>query len=152
MEEVKWVQFQLHTRSRVKQEKLKKQIIPFVDSLGVDFYFNSYSGPKRQYFIKLGLINIDEKMLKTILDKAKELGATVREGDPDLRMEGDMVIDDIKKLSTTVAVKMFKLAKPTDGQIYLFIHFLMNQLGYLYNNELDVYLALAHAVRFGRRK
>ena len=85
------------------------------------------------------------------MDKSKELGVKVKKGVPDLRLQDGMVIDDIKELSTKVAVNTFEMNKFTVGQMYFFVHFLMNELGFNYEEELDIYLSLAHNVRFERR-
>ncbi len=146
-----WLQLELHARSREKRKKILEGMIPFLDSIGVRYYFNNYGIP-RNHFIKLGLTEIDNDTRLRIINKAKELGAKVQVGNPDLRMDGDMIIDDIKELSTIVAVKTLRMKKLTNGQAYLFIHFLMNELGYNYGEESDIYLSLAYNVRFGQRK
>lgn len=146
-----WLQLELHARSREKRKTILEGMVPFLDSMGVRYYFNCYGSP-RDHFIKLGLTEINNDTRHRVIEKAKEFNARVQQGNPDLRMEDDMVIDDIKELSTIVAVKNLHLKKLTNGQAYLFIHFLMNQLGYSYNEEMDTYLALAYNVRFGQRK
>ena len=89
---------------------------------------------------------------KTVLNKAeKEFGAEVKIDEPDFRNIDGMLVDQIKMESTKMALG-FK-GKLTIPQIYLFIHFLMNQLGYQYKEELQVYGRLVEniAKNMGRK-
>ena len=148
---IPWRQFHLHTILKKRQE-IKEALIKFLEFHRFTFYLLSYSGPKHCY-LALGLYDAGDINTENVLKRAKELGVKrISEGDPDLRGEDGMVVDDIKELSMRTATKIFNLKKFTPSQIYLFIHFLMNQLGYSYGEELDIYLSLAYNVRLGQRK
>jgi hypothetical protein len=136
-----------------------KEIPPFVKSLGLPFYYNRYSsGPNTSgpHFMRFGVLSEEEspdaprlkelfEKLKTVLDRAeKEFGAEVKLSEPDFRNIDGALVDQIKMESTKVALG-FK-GKPTIPQIYLFIHFLMNQLGYQYKEELQVYSKLVENI------
>jgi len=144
-----WKQWELHVGTRERLNELCQDLIPFIESLMSEFYFNRYSGPS-DAFLKLGLLNPSVALQEKILSKARSCGAEVKESTPDLRdMEG-MVIDDIKKLSTQTALHLLG-PKMTMNQSTYFLHFLMNALGYMYDEELDVYLNAMFSVRFLRR-
>jgi hypothetical protein len=163
---VGWV-CNLYVDNYEKLEKMCKEIPPFVKSLDLPFYYNRYSsGPNTSgpHFMRLGVLSDEEESpdsprskelfekVKTVLNKAeKEFGAEVKIGEPDFRNIDGMLVDQIKMESTKMALG-FK-GKPTIPQIYLFIHFLMNQLGYHYEEELQVYSRLVEniAKNMGRK-
>jgi len=152
---IEWQQFEIHVDSKEKFEKLRKEFIPFVAEQKNLFYFNSYSGMhegKEYFFMKLGLPkSISDELKDKILDKAViDYGAVIKSSAPDLRLQDGMVVDDIKELATQTTMNVFKQKKLTEPQTYLFFHILMNQLGYNYEEELNIYLSLAYNVRFGR--
>jgi len=153
-----WV-YDFYVDSYEKLEKMCKEIPPFVKSLGLPFYYNRYSsGPNTSgpHFMRFGVLSEEEspdaprlkelfEKLKTVLDRAeKEFGAEVKLSEPDFRNIDGALVDQIKMESTKVALG-FK-GKPTIPQIYLFIHFLMNQLGYQYKEELQVYSKLVENI------
>jgi hypothetical protein len=156
-----WV-YDLYVDSYEKLEKMCKEIPQFATSLKLPFYFNRYSsGPNtsgaRAHFMRFGVLSQEEsseaphlkelfEKTKTVLDKAeKEFGAEVKKGPPDFRDIDGMLVDQIKMDSTRVALAFHGL-KPTIPQIYLFIHFLMNQLGYCYDEEVKVYSKLVENI------
>lgn len=159
-----WKQFELHiplekeyVETKRKLQELGKIISQKIIENGtVKFYYNYYIS-KDDAFIKLGLFDATEYFTNYILEAAKGLGATIKEGSPDLRSQEGIVIDDLKHVSTQIAIaqkqalKEFAIEKLTVGQMYLVLHILMNQLGYSYDEELDVYVSLAYNVRFGRK-
>jgi hypothetical protein len=158
-----WV-YDLYVDNYEKLEKMCKEIPPFAESLALPFYYNRYSsGPNTSgpHFMRFGVLSQEEnpapqfklfKKTKTVLDKAeKEFGAEVKISEPDFRNIDGMLVDQIKMESTKIALG-FK-GKPTIPQIYLFIHFLMNQLGYHYHEELKVHSRLVEniAKNMGRK-
>jgi hypothetical protein len=161
--------YDLYVDNYEKLEKMCREIPLFAESLGLTFYFNRYSsGPNTSgpHFMRLGVLSEEiltdspdslrlkdlfERM-KNVLDRAeKKFGAEVKIGEPDFRNIDGMLVDQIKMESTKTALG-FK-GKLTIPQIYLFIHFLMNQLGYQYKEELQVYSRLVEniAKNMGRK-
>lgn len=154
-----WV-YDLYVDSCEKLEKMCKEIPQFAASLKLPFYYNRYSsGPDTAgpHFMRFGVLSEEDSphaprikelfgKTKTVVDKAqKEFGAEVKKGPPDFRNIDGMLIDQIKMDSTKVALAFHGL-KPTRPQIYLFIHFLMNQLGYHYHEEIKVYSKLVENI------
>ncbi len=150
-----WV-YDLYVSSYKKLDEICKEIPEFAKSLNLPFYFNRYSsGPNTSglHFMRLGVLSEEDSLdatylkklfekTKTVLDKAeKEFGAEVKEASPDFRNIDGILVDQIKMKSTRMALT-FQGVKPTIPQIYLFIHFLMNQLGYSYEEEIKVYSRL----------
>jgi hypothetical protein len=161
-----WVH-NLYVDNYEKLEKMCNEIPLFVKSLDLPFYYNRYSsGPNTPgpHFMRFGVLSQEEspdaprlkelfEKMKTVLNKAeKEFGAEVKNSEPDFRNIDGMLVDQIKMESTKMALG-FQGVKPTIPQIYLFIHFLMNQLGYHYEEELQVYSRLVEniAKNMGRK-
>jgi hypothetical protein len=160
-----WV-YDLFVNNYEKLEKMCREIPLFANSLGLTFYFNRYStGPDTSgpHFMRLGVLSQEESLdaprlkelfekMKIVLNKAeKEFGAEVKLSEPDFRNIDGVLVDQIKMASTKMALAF--TGKPTIPQIYLFIHFLMNQLGYQYKEELQVYSRLVEniAKNMGRK-
>jgi len=153
--ESKWRQVELHLKkgsTREDLDRFQREFLPYVGELlmsnmNIPFYFNRYFGEGEYCFLKLGVSSIlDDDVFERILAKAVALGAEVKPGAPDLRTHVGMVVDDVKEMSARVAFDVFNLKKPSLQATALFIHFLLNQLGCTYNEELQVYLDLAHSI------
>jgi len=149
--------YNLYVDSHEKLEKMCKEIPPFAASLNLPFYFIRYSsGPDAlgPHFMNIGVLSEEDspeflqrlfEETRKVVDKAeKEFGAEVQECPLDFRDVDGMIVDQIKVESTKMALSL--TFKPTIPQIYLFIHFLMNQLGYHYNEELKVYSKLVENI------
>lgn len=142
-----WV-YDLYVDSYEKLDKMSGEIPKLASLHNLPFFFNRYSaGPDTTgpHFIRFGVLTAEKEHLKelfektrVVIDKAVEMfGAEVKRGLPDFRNIDGILVDLIKIKSTKVALSFRK--KPTKPQIYLFIHFLMNQLGFNYKDEVDVY-------------
>ena len=147
----RWVQWELHVPSKKGKDldKLQAAYIPWIAERVQVFYWNRYLSEGEHAFLKLGLKGVNKKKAAKLLKKAKDLGAKVKRGDPDLRRQGGMIVDDIKQLSTRAAYYTWEMRKPELSEFYLFVHFLANQLGLGYQEELQVYSALIHNIAQG---
>ena len=156
-----WRQVELHLKkgsTREDRDRFQKEFLPYVGDLlmsdmNIPFYFNTYYAEDEYCFLKLGVSSIlVDDIFEQILAKAVALGAEVKKGSPDLRTHTGMVMDDVKEMSTRVAFDVFNLKKPSLQATAFFIHFLMNQLDFTYNEELQIYLDLAYSIVKGGPK
>lgn len=119
------------------------------------YFFNRYSTPKDNlYFIKLGLVNADNSA-KTALDTLLIKYNLTNNVKPyacemwTVPQNNGVPIDKIKCVSCElyeIIKKNFSSELSTEQAFYL-IHFLMNQLGLSYNNELLLYQTLEQNIR-----
>lgn len=119
------------------------------------YFFNRYSAPKDNlYFIKLGLVNADNSA-KTALDTLLIKYNLTNNVKPyacemwTVPQNNGVPIDKIKCVSCElheIIKENFSSELSTEQAFYL-IHFLMNQLGLSYNNELLLYQTLEQNIR-----
>lgn len=108
------------------------------------FFFNRYAiGKKNEYFLKLGLVNGDKEVqseLSKLLEKHSVLKHIPYECEM-WKVDG-ISIDEIKCIACELFEKIrdsFKEKPMTERQIAFLLHFLLNQLGLGYEEELALH-------------
>jgi hypothetical protein len=132
-------------------EKLKRE-----GSLG-DYYYNMYSVEK--VHLRLGLKKATQQAendLRVTINELQKAGRVigVEPAAPDLTDVDGVVMDDIKCFSrelSDIVVKRFGKT-PTVNQAAYMIHFMMNQLSYPYQSELELYSTLDYSIRIALRR
>ena len=114
------------------------------------YFFNRYSDSnKNEHFINLGLVNSDKKATDDLDKILKEQNVNVKPYDCEMREVNGFPIDFIKCISCELYEKIIEGFgdKPlTLEQLYYLLHFLMNQLGSGYEQELELYKSLARDI------
>jgi hypothetical protein len=118
-----------------------------------DFFYNLYSDSKSSY-LKLGLKNPDtaaESVFIQEIDRQRHYGS-VRGLDSvgsDLQEVDGQIMDEIKCASTALAgiVKKRFSKSPSGNQAFYLIHFMMNDLGFGYQDEIRVYENLLRSIK-----
>lgn len=107
------------------------------------FFFNRYDvDKKKEYHVRLGLVNGDKEVQSKLNDLCKKHSVTKFIPDECEMWKVDGIpIDEIKCMSCELFEKVrvnFK-EKLTQDQIAYLLHFLVNQLGLSYEDELDLH-------------
>lgn len=114
------------------------------------YFFNRYSdGKKNEYFINLGLVNSDKKATDDLDNVLKDRKVDVKPYDCEMWEVNGFPIDFIKCLSCEIFEKIregFGDKPLTHEQMFYLLHFVMNQLGLGYEQELELYAALARNI------
>ena len=107
------------------------------------YFFNRYSNSgKNEHFLKVGLVSGDEKALSDLDVLLKKRNVRVKHYDCELWEVDGFPIDFIKCISCELYEKIregFPDKPLTLNQLGYLLHFLMNQLGVGYENELELY-------------
>ena len=150
MSQKNWECFEIHTESFDRLNSLNRDVVELMKKLKENkhlerFFFNRYAiGKKNEYFIKLGLVNGDKEVqseLNNLLEKhfvPKLIPYECEIGEVD-----GIPIDEIKCISCELFEKIrdsYK-GKPTitGNHIAYLLHFLLNQLGLGYEEELALH-------------
>jgi len=156
MSQKNWACFVIHTESLDRLNGLNRDVVELMKKLRENkhlerFFFNRYAiGKKNEYFIKLGLVNGDKEAqseLNNLLEKHSVPKPVPYECEM-WKVDG-IPIDEIKCMSCELFEKIrvnFK-EKPTQDQIAYLLHFLVNQLGLGYEDELDLHKRMEKIIK-----
>jgi hypothetical protein len=150
-----WACFNMYADTLEQLNKLNGALLGLMTKMKRDkhvelYFFNRYTNSeKKQFHIKFGLVNGDEIALSKLDDLAKELEVRKEPYDCEMWEVDGIPIDFIKCISCELFEKIRELTKgkpPTLDQLYFLLHFLMNQIGLGYENELKLYKSLEQAI------
>jgi len=154
MSEEKWKCMDIHAESYEQLNLLVTEIAGLMKQSKKEghlqrYFFNKYTNEKKkEYFLKVGLVNSNEKTLFDLDKLSKQHQVRVVPYDCEMWEVDGVPIDSIKCVScelfetTTEAFQK----KPTLNQLGYLLHFLMNQLGLGYENELKLYKSLEQCI------
>lgn len=148
----KWKCLEIHAKSFEGRNDLIRDIVLLMRRLKQEthvesYFFNRYSDTsKNVFFIKFGSVNSDEKA-QFELDELLKKHSAIKNMKPytcEMWDADDVPIDAIKCISCELHEKIIDNfgKKPTIKQAYFLLHFLMNQLGFSYEEEHQLYNAL----------
>lgn len=159
MSSKKWKCLEIHAKSFEERNNLIRDIVTLMRQLKQEthvesYFFNRYSDTRKNvFFIKFGSVNSDEKAQSELDELLKKHSAIKNMKSYDCEMlDADGVpIDAIKCISCELHEKIIDNfgKKPTIKQAYFLLHFLMNQLGFSYDEEYRLYKALE--IEIGRK-
>ena len=145
--------FEEMNRVNVDILRLMKELKPeHVETYFFNRYFNS---KKKEFFINLGLVNNDKKATDDLDNLLKNHKVTVKSYDCEMWEVNGFPIDFIKCVSCEIFEKIRESFgdKPlTRDQLFYLLHFVMNQLGWGYERELDLYTTLAQNIEAKLKK
>src|SRR4030042_2285729 len=149
MSQKSWVCIEIHIESLERLNALNCDIVELMKRLKGNghlerFFFNRYAnGKKNEYFIKLGLVNGDKEAqseLSNLLNRHSVLKYIPYRCE---MWEVDGIpIDEIKCIACGLFEKTrdsFKEKPMTESHIAYLLHFLLNQLGLGYEEELALH-------------
>ena len=151
-----WKCFQIHTKSRNQLNILTRDLVELMKQLRKKkqlerYFFNRYTNDRKsEFFIKLGLVNSDKKVQSKLNNLLKKHSVLKSEPyDCEMWEVNGVPIDFIKCISCELFEKTkeaFKEKPLTLNQLGYLLHFLMNQLGLGYENELELYKSLEQSI------
>lgn len=156
-----WECLEIHTKSFDQLNGLNRDVTGLMRQLKKKkhlerYFFNRYANDKKsEYFIKLGLVNSD-KEAKSELNNLLEKHSVLK----NIRYECEMwevdgfPIDEIKCISCELFEKIRDSFEErlTISHIPYLLHFLMNQLGFGYETELEFYKKAEEIIKHELRK
>lgn len=148
----KWRCLEIHTKSFEERNNLIRDIVELMRQLKKEkhvesYFFNRYSNPKENaFFFKFGSVNADGKAESDVGGLLKKHSSIkdIKPYDCEMWKVDGIPIDEIKCIACELHEKIwdgFK-GKPTIEQAFYLLHFLMNQLGYSYREEYQLYETL----------
>jgi len=151
----KWDCLEIYAESLEQLNKLSRELVNLMKQLKKDthlelYFFNRYTNAKKnEYFIKLGLVNSDEKVLSDLDNLLKKHKVRTKPYACEMWEVNGFPIDFIKCISCELFEKIkegFEGKPLTIEQLCYLLHFLMNQLGLGYENELSLYKSLEQTI------
>ena len=110
------------------------------------YFFNRYTNAKKnEYYIKFGLVNGDKKTLSDLNNLLNKHQVRKEPYSCEMWEIDGLPIDFIKCISCELFEKLREMTKEktlTMKQLFYILHFLMNQIGLGYENELALYKSL----------
>lgn len=151
-----WRCWEIHVNSLEQLNNLIRDIVALMRRLKEEahvesYFFNRYSNPSENaYFVKFGLVNGDETAQSELNDQLENHSA-ITDATPyacEMREVDGVAIDKIKCISCELYEKVQDSLgeRITIEQAFYLIHFLMNQLGYSYLEEYELYGALVQDI------
>ena len=115
------------------------------------FFFNRYTNPQAgEVFIKTGLFNFDEDAQTRVnsLLETSEINR-IEPYECETWLVGRLPIDALKCFSTECYEKILGhvVERPSQEQMGYILHFLMNQLGFGYKEEIQIYSMMIQNIR-----
>lgn len=150
-----WVCFELHVGSTEELNHLLASLVSFLNderkSNDLETYFyNKYQNlSAKKFFLKVGLANPNTTASNRLSAFLTNFNAKRIDYECETWQVDGMTIDLIKCISTEAynQIRTKNQGKPlTIDQAFYFIHFLMNQMGYGYSDELAVYRKLTTSI------
>ncbi len=149
-----WKCLRIFTEAFEDLNKVNENIVVLMKNLKPKhvelYFFNRYTNSKKnEYFINLGLVNSDEKATDDLDKLLKKQNVRVESYDCEMWEVDGFPIDFIKCVSCELYEKIRELfpdKPPTLTQLGYLLHFLMNQLGLGYENELTIYKNLERKI------
>ena len=152
-----WECLEIHAKSFEQRNNLIHDIVALMSRLKKEthvesYFFNRYSHPRENaFFVKFGLVNSDEtaqSKLNNLLEKHTAI-KHIKPYDCEMWEVDGVPIDEIKCISCELYEKIKDRfgEKITIEQACYLLHFLMNQLGYSYNEECRVYKTLEENIK-----
>ena len=149
-----WKCMNIHTGSRDELSSLVDGIVPIMrrlrDNSHLEAYFyNRYSG-QDSHFLKFGYVNGDHRVDEQVERFLEEnnLADNTETYNCEMWEVDGKPIDRIKCISCEISeiVKDNFHERITVQQAFYLLHFLMNQLGYSYSEEVTVYNSLVQNI------
>lgn len=150
MSSKEWKCLEIHIKSYEQLNSLNADIFKLTRKLKEEshlesYFFNRYSdSSKKEYFIKLGLVNSDKKAQSELNNLSQKYGGLIKPYPCETWKVDGVRIDKIKCISCELFEKVSDSfpEKFTIKQASYLLHFLMNQSGYSYEDEYELYKAL----------
>ena len=150
-----WKCMNIYTRTREDMNRLTEQVVLLMRQLKIDshleaYFYNRYSN-KNSNFIKLGYVNsddsVDTQVERFIIEN--NVAEKIEPYDCEMWEVNGKPIDRVKCISCELSeiVKDNFYERITIEQAFYLLHFMMNQLGFNYNEEVALYDALLRNIK-----
>jgi hypothetical protein len=150
-----WICCNIYADSLEQLNNLNRSLLTLMTKMKKDkhlelYFFNRYTNPeKKQYHLKLGLVNGDKTALYRLDSLVNDHKVRKEPYACEMWEVDGISIDFIKCIACEIFEKIRECNKDkplTINQLAYLLHFLMNQMEFGYENELVLYKSLVASI------